>query len=160
MNILKAMPDDADICAAIAAAAYADYVPLMGQKPAPMLADYAAHIAGDVVFVVENDNADSYNADNGGVVGFAIIVKKGDDYWLENIAVSPKVSGQGLGRRLMDFVENYLRPLCDRYQLYTNAKMKRNIGWYHALGFTQTFSGVVDGYDRIYFEKRFCEGQK
>ena len=65
-----------------------------------------------------------------------------------------------LGRRLMDFVENYLRPLCDRYQLYTNAKMKRNIGWDHALGFTQTFSGVVDGYDRIYFEKRFCEGQK
>lgn len=156
MNIRKAMPDDADICAAIAAAAYADYVPLMGQKPAPMLADYEAHIADDDVFVIEGVNADSV-----GVVGFAIIVKKGDDYWLENIAVSPKASGRGLGKYLLGFIEDYLRPLCDRYQLYTNAKMKQNIGWYHTLGFTETFSGMVDGYDRIYFEKRFIiRGEK
>ena len=56
---------------AIAAAAYANYVPLMGQKPAPMLVDYEAHIADDVVFVIKGDNADSVNADIGGVVGFA-----------------------------------------------------------------------------------------
>ena len=70
------------------------------------------------------------------------------------------MSGQGLGKYLLEFVEDYLRPLCDRYQLYTNAKMKQNIVCYHKLGFTQTFSGMVDGYDRVYFEKRFCEEQK
>ena len=167
MKIRKATRGDAEICAAIAAAAYADYVLLMGQRPAPMLADYAAHIAGDIVFVVEdtvaetkNDGAkcdafgrDAFGRDAFGVVGFAIIVKKGDDYWLENVAVSPLAAGKGLGRHIMGFVEGYLRPLCDRYQLYTNIKMERNIGWYHALGFTETFRGEVDGYHRVYFEK-------
>ena len=81
----------------------------------------------DCVFVIESEDADSDDADSGGVVGFAIIIKKGDDYWLENIAVSPRVSGQGVGKYLLEFVEDYMRPLCDRYQLYTNAKMKQNI---------------------------------
>ncbi|MGB0689266.1 MAG: GNAT family N-acetyltransferase [Candidatus Puniceispirillum sp.] len=148
MKIRKATMDDAETCAAIAVAAYRDYVPLMGRRPAPMLADYAAHIARDTVFVVEIDEAST-----GVVVGFIIIFKKGDDYWLENIAVTPSASEQGLGKRMMDFIEDYLRPLCDRYQLYTNVKMERNIGWYHALGFSETFRGEVDGYDRVYFEK-------
>ncbi|MDB2389992.1 GNAT family N-acetyltransferase [Alphaproteobacteria bacterium] len=149
MKIRKATSQDADICAAIAIAAYADYVPLMGQKPAPMLADYRAHIARDLVFIAERDAADIAE-----IVGFAIIVKKGDDYWLENIAVTPMASGRGLGKYLLGFIEDYLRPLCDRYQLYTNIKMKRNIDWYHALGFSETYRGEVDGYDRVYFEKR------
>lgn len=157
MKIRKATRGDAEICAAIAAAAYADYVPLMGQRPAPMLADYAAHIAGDIVYVVEDRVADTKSdgvkSDAFGVVGFAIIVKKGDDYWLENVAVTPLAAGKGLGRQIMGFVEDYLRPLCNRYQLYTNIKMERNIGWYHALGFTETFRGEVDGYHRVYFEK-------
>ena len=140
--------DDADKCAAIATAAYADYVPLMGQKPAPMLADYAVHIARDIVFVAERDIDGTTD-----IVGFAIIIEKGEGYWLENIAVAPLAMGCGLGRTLMESVEDYLRPLCDRYQLYTNVKMERNIGWDHKLGFTETFRGVVDGYDRVYFEK-------
>ncbi|ADE38732.1 GNAT family N-acetyltransferase [Candidatus Puniceispirillum marinum] len=159
MKIRKATMDDAETCAAIAVAAYRDYVPLMGRRPAPMLADYAAHIADDIVFVVEDKVADtksdSGKRDDFDIVGFAIIVKKGDDYWLENVAVTPMAAGKGLGKRMMDFIEDYLRPLCDRYQLYTNVKMERNISWYHALGFSETFRGEVDGYDRVYFEKEF-----
>ena len=159
MKIRKATRGDAEICAAIAAAAYADYVPQMGQRPAPMLADYAAHIAGDIVFIIEDTVAETKNdgakCDTFGVVGFAIIVKKGHDYWLENVALTPLAAGKGLGRKMMRFVEDYLRPFCDRYQLYTNIKMERNIDWYHALGFTETFRGVVDGYHRVYFEKEF-----
>ena len=71
----------------------------MGQAPAPMLADYAAHIARDIVFVAEDRVAgahmDDIKRDDLGIVGFAIIVKKGDDYWLENVAVTPMASGRG-----------------------------------------------------------------
>ena len=104
MKIRKATMDDAGICAAIAVAAYQDYVPLMGRRPAPMLADYAAHIARDTVFVVEIDESS-----DGVVVGFIIIIKKGDGYWLENIAVTPRASEQGLGKRMIDFIEDYQR---------------------------------------------------
>jgi ribosomal protein S18 acetylase RimI-like enzyme len=39
------------------------------------------------------------------------------------------------------------------YQLYTNVKMARNIGWYERLGFVETRRGVENGFERVYFRK-------
>jgi len=143
--IRPATPDDAAACRAIARAAYAAYVPLMGRAPAPMLADYAAHIARDTVFVLEADDA---------LLGYAVILDDGGRYWLDNIAVATGHQGHGLGRRLIEHTEAWLAARTDRYRLYTNQAMTTNDRWYRALGFTEYWRGEVDGYARIYFEKR------
>ena len=143
--IRPATPADAPACRAIAHAAYAQYVPLMGRQPAPMLADYAAHIAHDTVFVLAADDAP---------LGYTVIVQDGGEYWLDNIAVDPARQGHGLGRRLIDHAEAWLAARTDRYRLYTNQAMTANAHWYRALGFTEYFRGEVDGYARIYFERR------
>ena len=138
-------PADAAACRAIARAAYAGYVSLMGREPAPVLADYAGHIARDTVFLLAADDAP---------LGYAVIVGDGAQYWLDNIAVTPEHQGAGLGRRLIEHVEAWLTPRTDRYRLYTNQAMIANARWYRALGFREYWRGEVDGFARIYFEKR------
>src|SRR5438552_14821934 len=51
--IRRATADDAARIGAIARAAYAKYVSRIGREPAPMVADFAGHIAADHVVVVE-----------------------------------------------------------------------------------------------------------
>lgn len=143
--IRPAIPADAAACRAIARAAYAPYVPLMGRAPAPMLADYARHIARDTVFVLDTDGAPA---------GYSVILLDGDAYWLDNIAIAPGHQGHGLGRRLIGHSEAWLARRTDRYRLYTNQTMTANARWYRALGFTEYWRGEVDGYARIHFEKR------
>lgn len=143
--IRPATPADAPACRRIARAAYAPYVPLIGRQPAPMLADYAAHIARDTVFVLAIDGA---------AAGYSVILQDGPDYWLDNIAVAPGHQGHGLGRRLIEHAEAWLAARTDRYRLYTNQAMTANARWYDALGFTETWRGEVDGYARIYYQKR------
>ena len=59
-----------------------------------------------------------------------------------------------MGRALIEAVEAWVAERTDRYQLYTNIMMVRNIEMYLYLGFVETGRRVVDGYDRVYFEKR------
>ena len=87
-------------------------------------------------------------------LGYAVIVGDGAQYWLDNIAVTPDHQGAGLGRRLIEHVEAWLTPRTDRYRLYTNQAMIANDRWYRALGFREYWRGEVDGFARIYFEKR------
>ena len=113
--IRRATSSDLAAIQAISDKAYAVYVAAMGQKPGPMLADYAAHLAGDVVLVA---------ADGDGLVrGYAVILDRPDGFWLENIAVDPDSQGQGTGRLLLKAAEDWLRARTDRYRLYTNVKM-------------------------------------
>ena len=136
---------DAEGLARIAARAYQQYLPLMDRPPAPMQADYSAHIAKDDVFVACLEDR---------LVGYAVIIRAEDDgYWLDNIAIDPDVAGRGLGKTLLGWIESWLSERTDSYQLYTNIVMHRNIDWYQTLGFKQTGHRTVDGYQRIYFSK-------
>jgi len=128
----------------IAAEAYQQYIPVMGKKPAPMLADYAAHLAHDTVFVALDGEI---------VIGYAIIIGKKDGWWLENIAVDPAHAGKGVGTALIARLEGDLARQADYYQLYTNRLMLRNIDWYLRLGFTETGRRLEDGYERVFFRK-------
>ena len=147
-TIRTATRSDLAAIQAISDAAYGVYVAAMGQKPGPMLADYAAHLAEDVVMVAL-DAKDVIRA-------YAVILHLSDGYWPDNIAVDPAAQGQGVGGQLVTAVEAWLRVRTDRYQLYTNVKMTANIAWYRRTGFTETGRRLVDGFDRVYFEKHIA----
>lgn len=146
VEIRQATTDDLSSLRAIAADAYAQYVGLIGRKPAPMVADFDHHIRHDIVFV-------AVMSPNESVVGYVVLMEKADGVWLENVAVSTAHNGQGIGTGLMRHVEVYLSGRAASYQLYTNVKMTRNIGWYERLGFVETGRGVENGFERVYFRK-------
>lgn len=154
-TIRRATPCDLAAIQTISDAAYGVYVASMGQKPGPMLADYATHLAVDTVLVVVDEGET--------LRGYAVILDRPDGFWLENIAVDPVMQGQGTGKRLLEAVEAWLRPRTDRYRLYTNVKMTDNIAWYNRAGFTETGRHRVNGFDRVYFERQLLqmpEGQQ
>ena len=147
-DIRPATPEDAAALGAIAEAAYQPYIAEMGRKPAPMVADFDAHIAKDICLVL-------WLA--GKIAGYAIILDRGDGFWLENIAVHPEHHKKGLGTALMEAVEAVIRPRADHYQLYTNIVMQSNARWYLSLGFKQTKEAIEDGFHRLYFKKTLSQ---
>ena len=147
-DIRPAMPEDTAALVAIAEAAYQPYIAEMGRKPAPMVADFDAHIAKDICLVL-------WLA--GKIAGYAIILDRADGYWLENFAVHPEHHKKGLGTALIEAVEAVIRPRADHYQLYTNIVMLSNARWYLSLGFKQTKEAVEDGFHRLYFKKTLSQ---
>ena len=147
-DIRPAMPEDAAALGAIAEAAYQPYIAEMGRKPAPMVADFDAHIVKDICLVLWLE---------GKIAGYAIILDRADGYWLENIAVHPEHHKKGLGTALIEAVEAVIRPRADHYKLYTNIVMQSNARWYLSLGFKQTKEAMEDGFHRLYFKKTLSQ---
>lgn len=87
--IRAATSQDEPAIRACAEAAYARYIPRIGRKPAPLLADYTAHITAGQVFLAEQ----------GGLLGFVVFYPDGEYMLLENVAVAPEAAGQGIARR-------------------------------------------------------------
>ncbi len=144
--IRPAKPEDCAAVKQIAELAYAHYISRIGEKPAPMVADFDAHVARGEVSVVEVENE---------VQGFIIQHPKVDDWFVENLAVSPKVQDQGLGKALMAFAETEAQKRKKaRVFLYTNAKMTESLDFYTRLGYAETHRVTEDGFHRIYMEKR------
>src|SRR5947209_4882678 len=83
---------------ACAEQAYARYVPSMGRKPAPMVADFAAQIAAGQVYVATGDEDD--------FLGFIVFYAEDGHIMLENVAVLPRAAGRGVGKKLIGFCEN------------------------------------------------------
>lgn len=147
ISIRNAVASDLPEIEQITAIAYHKYIAIMGQKPAPMVADFSAHLQDDMIFVAEATGPRK-------VIGYVVIMAKDDEYWLETIAVEPSSSKKGVGSRLMAYAEDYISQFASEYHLYTNVKMTENIDWYLRLGFTETKRQKVDGYERVYFKKR------
>jgi GNAT superfamily N-acetyltransferase len=117
--IRKATEDDVARIVAIAHAAYIEYVPRLGRKPPPMLADFAAEVAAGHVVVIEVARA---------VEGYLISWPKMEAYFIDNIAVDPAHQGLGMGRQLMEYaVHEAKRHNLSAIQLYTNATMTENL---------------------------------
>ena len=127
-------------------AAYSHYVPRIGQKPGPMLDDYAALIRDGVVHVAESD---------GVIRGLVVLIPEPDVMLLDNIAVDPAVRGTGLGRRLMVFAEDSARSAGYRsIRLYTHELMSENIALYGRVGYRETHRGEDKGLRRVFMIKR------
>lgn len=89
--------EDQPAIVAIARAAYAVYVPLIGKAPPPMVADFSRPIADGQVWVATIDRV---------VQAYLVAFSRDDHLFLENIGVCPGVQGAGLGRKLMQKTEH------------------------------------------------------
>ncbi|MGV2068824.1 GNAT family N-acetyltransferase [Agrobacterium sp. 22-226-1] len=127
--------------------AYARYIPSMGRKPAPMVADFAAQIAAGQVYISTGQD--------GTFRGFIVFYRQDDYLMLENVAVLPGAAGGGVGKELILFCENAARDLgVGAVQLYTNEKMIANLSIYPKLGYVEVARRTENGFNRVYFEKR------
>ena len=142
----RATPDDVAAIGACAEAAYEKYVPRMGRKPAPMVADFAGHVAAGEAFVLMLGDV---------LAGYIVMMPRADCVFVENVAVDPERQGQGLGDRLMGLAEEEARRHgLPEVSLYSNVKMFENFGFYGRLGFVETERLHEDGFDRVYMMKR------
>jgi GNAT superfamily N-acetyltransferase len=145
--IRQAQADEADAVRDIVLSAYERYVALIGTAPGPMLDDYAARIAADQVWVLENAD---------GLAGILELENRPECFVLDNIAIRPDRQGRGFGRLLLDFSEaEAARCGWGAITLYTHVLMAENIAIYAARGYVERERRTEKGFDRVYMEKRF-----
>lgn len=126
--------------------AYARYVPVIGRKPAPMIADFTTQIAAGMVYVATDDQARFQ--------GFIVFYARESHFLLENVAVLPSAAGCGVGKKLIGFCESTARQRgANAVHLYTNEKMLDNLSMYPRLGYVKVAERMEDGFRRVYFEK-------
>lgn len=143
--IRKAVGTDLAQIKSCAEAAYTMYIERIGEKPAPMVADFAGAIENENIYVMD---------DAGQVCGFVIFYRRDDHVHLENVAVNPDYQQRGIGSRLIEFVEQQARAASySRIELYTNARMTENLEIYPRLGYQEFDHRLEDGFDRVYFRK-------
>ncbi|MEX3017735.1 GNAT family N-acetyltransferase [Gymnodinialimonas hymeniacidonis] len=141
----QANSEDAEALTALVQAAYEPWIKVIGQKPGPMLADYAQLIADHWVGI---------RSDAAGLIEAMVLIEQADAMLLDNIAVRPDMQGQGRGKALVAWAEIIAKDAgfsCLR--LYAHEKMAANVALYERLGFTITKRVTEKGLNRIYMEK-------
>ncbi|MFE7030245.1 GNAT family N-acetyltransferase [Streptomyces sp. NPDC057621] len=145
-GIRPAVLADAAAVRAVTDAAYGPYIERIGVVPQPMRADHAAEIAAGRVFVLGEP-----------VVGLVVVEAHEDHLFLDSVAVRPDVHGQGVGRRLLAFVDVHARALgLPEVRLYTNALMWENRKLYPRYGYELVERRVDGPYDRLHYRKRLA----
>lgn len=143
-EIRVAVAADVPAVKAVTDAAYHPYIERIGVVPVPMRADHAANVAAGRVFVTGDP-----------VVGLVVLEEHEDHLFLDSIAVHPEAHGQGVGRRLLRFVDARARGLgLPEVRLYTNAMMWENQKIYPKYGYDVVERRVTGPYDRIHYRKR------
>jgi ribosomal protein S18 acetylase RimI-like enzyme len=149
MTVRPATQDDTALVVRLVNAAYATYLDRMERPPAPMLADYATLIAQSEVYVL---------ATGAEIAGLLALEAQDQTLLIDNVAVDPAFQGQGLGRRLMAFAEQYAHAHGLReVRLYTNEVMVENLAFYQRLGFVEVERRMDDGYRRVFLRKSLAE---
>ncbi|MGV9274659.1 GNAT family N-acetyltransferase [Streptomyces griseosporeus] len=143
-QIRPATAADVPAVRAVTDAAYHPYIARIGVVPQPMEADHAADVAAGRVFVTGEP-----------VTGLVVVEARADHLFLDSIAVHPDAHGQGVGRRLLRFVDAHARALAlPEVRLYTNAMMWENQEIYPKYGYEVVERRVDGPYDRIHYRKR------
>jgi GNAT superfamily N-acetyltransferase len=147
IQIQQAIADDFLDVQTCAQMAYSKYIEMIGQEPAPMVADFASQIDSDQVCIARC---------KGVFAGFVVFYPKEDFLHLENVAVMPSYLGKGIGKKLIEYVEQTARDKClNAVELYTNEAMIDNLLIYPKLGYVEIGRKQQDGFNRIFFRKAF-----
>ncbi|MBL0406129.1 GNAT family N-acetyltransferase [Microvirga aerilata] len=145
LDIRPASPEDLAAVEALAAVAYAGYIPLIGQKPGPMIDDYSALIEKRCVHVLFSGSK---------LAGMLVLLPEDEAMLLDNVAVHPDMQGRGYGRALIAFAERIsIERGFKAIRLYTNEAMIENIRLYERLGFAETHRAQEKGFRRVYMTK-------
>ncbi len=143
--IRKAGAEEADAVRDVVRAAYQRYVAVIGTQPAPMMDDFAARIAADQVWVMD---------DTGTIAGVLVLENGPDHFLLDNIAIAPDRQGRGFGRLLLDFAEaEAVRNGWNTITHYTNALMVENIAINQHRGYFEQGRRTEQGFNRVYMAK-------
>jgi ribosomal protein S18 acetylase RimI-like enzyme len=128
-NIQLATATEANDIAALVNAAYSKWIPITGTTPMPMLADYPALIAKNVVYAVREGNE---------LVAALVIWQEDDALYIDNIAVHPEHQKRGIGDLLLSFAEEKARAMnLTKLSLMTNEKMESNQAYYRKHGYVE-----------------------
>ncbi|MEV7012525.1 GNAT family N-acetyltransferase [Streptosporangium sp. NPDC051022] len=126
--------------------AYTPWIEVVGMRPLPMEADYAALIAAGLVHVTD------------GLEGLIVLVPEDGVLLVENVAVRPELHGKGVGRALMAYAEQEARRLgLPALRLYTNVKMAANIALYESIGFVETGREGIEGRSAVLMRKQLSD---
>ncbi|MFJ5263038.1 GNAT family N-acetyltransferase [Streptomyces sp. NPDC088387] len=143
-QIRPAVAADVPAVKAVIDAAFHPYIARIERLPQPMEADHAANVAAGRVFVTGDP-----------AVGLVVVEARADHLYLDVVAVHPDAHGQGVGRRLLEFVEAHARELgLPEVRLLTNALMWENQRLYAKIGYEAVERRVDGPYDRIHYRKR------
>ena len=143
--IRPAAPADAGAVKACIAAAFEVYLPRIGKPPAPMELDVPAAIAEGHVWVADAED---------GIVGVLVQYGRVPGYYIDTVAVHPRLQGTGVGRALLQFAEaEALRRGFDWIYLCTNAKMTENQAFYPRIGYVEYDRRGEAGFERVYYRK-------
>ena len=130
-GLRRATAGDADELTALARAAYARHVPVIGREPMPMTADWTNLLSEQEIWIVDGPAGEA-------VASLALDVQA-DHVMIWSVAVAPTHQQRGLGRRLMTFAEARARELRrPELRLFTNARMAGNVALYGRLGYSET----------------------
>lgn len=137
--------DDLQDVQSCARAAYSKYIGRIGQEPAPMVADFAIQIERGQVFVVLYQSS---------FAGYVVFYKERDHVQLENVAIVPSYSSMGIGKKLIEYVEQAALDMGKHaVELYTNEAMTENLAMYPKLGYVETGRKQQMGFNRVFFRK-------
>lgn len=142
--IRPATAADVPAVKAVIDAAFTPYIERIGVVPVPMEADHAADVAAGKVYVTGRP-----------VTGLVVIEAHPGHLYLDTVAVHPGAQVQGVGGRLLRFVEAHARALgLPEVRLYTNAMMWENQKIYPKYGYEVVERRVSGPYDRLHYRKR------
>jgi ribosomal protein S18 acetylase RimI-like enzyme len=138
---------DAPAVDALTQAAYAKWVPIIGRKPRPMLADYARAVVEHCIDLVEID---------GHLAALVELDQQPEHLLIVNLAVHPGYQGSGLGKRLLAHAEVVAREAgLTELRLYTNKLMAVNIALYQRHGYAvDREEAITTGGAAIHMSKR------
>jgi ribosomal protein S18 acetylase RimI-like enzyme len=110
-----------------------------------MVADFASQIELGQVYVALRGEL---------LAGYAGFYSEADHLHLENVAVDPSYAGQGIGKTLVEYVEQAARDKdLKAVELYTNEAMTENLAMYPKLGYVETERRQQAGFNRVFFRK-------
>ena len=137
LALRRASLADADALNALARAAYAVYLPVIGREPMPMAVDWRSLLAEQEIWLMDGPKGDGPQPGNA-IASLALQAKPGH-LVIWSVAVLPTHQHQGLGRRLLAFAEQRAHAQgFPEIRLFTNSLMTRNIALYRSLGYVET----------------------
>lgn len=146
MLIRRAQVQDAPDLFLCAVLAFRDYILQIDRTPGPMLEDYYEGIKQHTTFVAEIEDR----------IHGLILLKDGEEgvMWIDVLATDPTKAGQGIGRALLTYAQEYMISLGKtECRLYTHVAYGRTLSIYQRQGFT-IYNRVQEyGYDRYYLKK-------
>ena len=145
-SLRQAGPADVTAIAALTEAAYSAYIPLIGRKPQPMLADYASMVVENTIFLLSVGDK---------LAGVLVLVYEPEALLLYSVAIHPDFQKQGLGRHLLSLAEQQaLEAGYSSIRLYTNVRFSYNIELYQWLGYQETGREPLLGSNLVHMRKQ------